>query len=73
MEEGKMLQNIQHEDATQEDFDEDALNLGNILDRKMHLIWMLEDRMISFRMQLKKEEELSMRVVGSLSQFLCQC
>ena len=63
-----MLQNVQREDATQEDFDQYALRLGSILDRKTHLIRMLEDRMISFRAQLKKEEGLSKRV-GNLSQY----
>lgn len=67
-EEGKMLQNVQREDATQQDFDEYAARLGSILDRKTHLIQMLQDRMTSFRAQLKKEEELSRRV-GNLSQY----
>lgn len=67
-EEGKMLQNVQREDATQQDFDEYAARLGSILDRKIHLIRMLENRMASFRAQLKKEEELSKRV-GNLSQY----
>ena len=58
-EDGKMLQYLQRDGATQEDFDQYALHLGSILDRKTHLIRMLEDRMISFRAQLKKEEELS--------------
>jgi hypothetical protein len=62
------LQKVQCEDATQEDFDQYALRLGSILDRKTHLIRMLEDRMRSFRVQLKKEGELSRRV-GSLSQY----
>lgn len=67
-EEGKMLQNVQREGATQQDYDEYAARLGSILERKTHLIGMLEDRMASFRAQLKKEEELSKRV-GNLSQY----
>jgi kinesin family protein 2/24 len=67
-EEGKMLQNVQREGATQDDYDEYAARLGCILERKTMLIAMLEDRMASFRAQLKKEEELSKRV-GNLSQY----
>lgn len=67
-EEGKMLQTVQREDATQEDFDEYAARLGSILERKTHLIRKLDDKMASFRAQLKKEEELSKRV-GNLSQY----
>lgn len=63
-----MLQNVQREGASQVDFDEYASRLGSILDRKTHLIRMLEDRMASFRAQLKREEELSSRV-GNLSQY----
>ena len=67
-EEGKMLQHVQREGATQDDYDEYAARLGSILERKTMLIGMLEDRMASFRAQLKKEEELSKRV-GNLSQY----
>ena len=67
-EEGKLLQNVQREEATQEYFDEYASRLASILDRKIHLIQLLEDRMAAFRAQLKKEEELSRRV-GNLSQY----
>ena len=67
-EEGKMLQNVQREGATQQDHDEYAARLGSIVERKTLLIAMLEDRMASFRAQLKKEEELSKRV-GNLSQY----
>ena len=63
-----MLQNVQREGAGEEDFDEYASRLGSILDRKTHLIRLLEDRMVSFRAQLQKEEELSKRV-GNLSQY----
>lgn len=67
-EEGKMLQNVQREDSTQEDLDQYASRLASILDRKTHLIQTLQNKMVAFRSQLKKEEELSKRV-GNLSQY----
>lgn len=63
-----MLQNVQREDATQEDFEQYASRLASILDRKTHLIQTLQNKMVAFRLQLKMEEELSKRV-GNLSQY----
>jgi hypothetical protein len=67
-EEGKMLQLVQGEDATEEDIENYAQRLAAILDRKTHLIEVLQDKMEAFRANLKKEEELSRRV-GKLSQY----
>lgn len=67
-EEGKMLQQVQGEDASEADNDQYVARLSTILDRKTHLIEVLNNKMVSFRSHLKKEEELSKKV-GSLSQY----
>jgi hypothetical protein len=63
-EEGKLLQAVQSEIVGDHDIDAYASRLGSILDRKTHLINQLKDKLGSFRMQLKQEEEFSRKVVS---------
>jgi kinesin family member 2/24 len=67
-EEGKMLQSVQRNDVSEEDIENYAARLTEILDRKAHLIEELADKMDTFRFHLKKEEDLSKKV-GNLSQY----
>lgn len=63
-EEGKLLQGVQTETVQDYDIDAYASRLGTILDRKTLLINQLKDKLGSFRTQLKREEELSRKVVS---------
>jgi kinesin family protein 2/24 len=65
-EEGQLLQTVQGEGVGDYEIDEYASRLGRILDRKSHLIASLQEKIASFRGQLKREEELS-RELGNLS------
>lgn len=66
-EEGKLLQMVQKEGATNEDVEAYAARLEDIIERKTQLIEQLEEKMAIFRHSLKREEELSKRV--GLSQY----
>lgn len=70
-EEGRLLQSVQGDNIVDYDIDKYASRLGNILDRKTHLIVLLQEKLTSFRSQLKKEEELSEKVSagGSLPKY----
>lgn len=59
-EEGKLLQQIQGEDY---DIDSYATRLDGILKRKEELIYILKEKLSSFRSQLIKEEMLSSKVL----------
>mmetsp|Transcript_6322 Transcript_6322/g.8536 ORF Transcript_6322/g.8536 Transcript_6322/m.8536 type:complete len:592 (-) Transcript_6322:506-2281(-) len=61
-EEGKLLQSVQGDDVVDYDIDQYASRLGSILDRKTHLSTLLQEKLTSFRSQLKKEEELSKKI-----------
>jgi len=63
-EEGKLLQSVQSEAVADYDIDDYASRLGTILDRKSYLITCLKDKLVSFRGQLQKEEELSSKIVS---------
>jgi len=63
-EEGKLLQGVQSETVEDYDIDTYASRLGSILDRKTYLINQLKEKLFSFRTQLKREEELSRKVVS---------
>eukprot|EP00550_Attheya_septentrionalis_P012955 CAMPEP_0198304958 /NCGR_PEP_ID=MMETSP1449-20131203/57663_1 /TAXON_ID=420275 /ORGANISM="Attheya septentrionalis, Strain CCMP2084" /LENGTH=591 /DNA_ID=CAMNT_0044007487 /DNA_START=561 /DNA_END=2336 /DNA_ORIENTATION=- len=65
-EEGQLLQTVQGEGVGDYEIDEYASRLGRILDRKSHLIASLQEKIASFRVQLKREGELS-REFGNLS------
>ena len=67
-EEGKMLQTVQRHDRSEEDIENYVARLTEILDSKAQLIEALTDKMDAFRVNLKKEEELSKKV-GNLSQY----
>lgn len=67
-EEGRLLQSVQGDDTVDYDIDRYASRLGTILDRKTHLISMLQAKLTSFRNQLKLEEEISQKV-GSLPEY----
>jgi hypothetical protein len=51
-EEGKMLQDVQRDDMVQVDMDDYISRLHSILDRKTHLITMLQDRIENARSRL---------------------
>lgn len=51
-EEGKMLQEVQRDDMVQVDMDDYISRLHSILDRKTHLITMLQDRIENARSRL---------------------
>ncbi len=51
-EEGKMLQEVQRVDMVQGDMDDYISRLHGILDRKTHLITMLQDKIESVRSRL---------------------
>jgi len=61
-EEGRLLQAVQGEDVVDYDIDQYASRLGTILDRKTNLISNLQDKLNSFRGQLRMEEDLSKKV-----------
>lgn len=61
-EEGRLLQSVQGDSVVDYDIDQYASRLGAILDRKTHLITVLQEQLASFRAQLRKEEELSKKV-----------
>lgn len=61
-EEGQLLQSVQGDNIVDYDIDQYASRLGNILDRKTHMIQNLQEKLSSFRSQLQREEELSKRV-----------
>jgi len=61
-EEGRLLQSVQGENIVDYDIDQYASRLGNILDKKTHMIRSLQEKLSSLRSQLKKEEELSKKV-----------
>lgn len=67
-EEGRLLQAVQGDDVVDYDIDQYASRLGTILDRKTHLIANLQEKLISFRKQLRMEEDLS-RKVGHLPEY----
>jgi kinesin family protein 2/24 len=67
-EEGKMLQSVQRNDVSEEEIEDYAARLTEILDHKAHLIEDLADKMDAFRANLRKEEMLSKKV-GNLSQY----
>ena len=61
-EEGRLLQQIQGEDVIDYDIDSYAQRLDEILQRKQHLITLLQRRLKSFRRHLKREESVSKAV-----------
>ena len=67
-EEGKMLQIVTADGASEQDIQDYAERLEAIIERKCNLIEMLQDKMTTFRNNLKREEELSQRV-GNLAQY----
>jgi len=67
-EEGRLLQSVQGDDVVDYDIDQYASRLGNILDRKTQLSTLLQNKLVSFRSQLKKEEELSKKI-GNVPDF----
>lgn len=67
-EEGKMLQTVQRHEISEDDIESYVSRLTEILDNKAQLIEALADKMDTFRINLKKEEELSKKV-GNLSQY----
>lgn len=67
-EEGRMLQLVQREGVSGEELDAYATRLEEIIIRKTELIEQLQGKMMAFRENLKREEELSVRV-GALSPY----
>ena len=67
-EEGKMLQTMAADGVTEQEIAEYANRLEAITERKCQMIELLQDRMVAFRKNLKREEELSQRV-GNLTQY----
>ena len=67
-EEGKMLQTVAADGVTEQEIAEYANRLEAIIERKCQMIELLQDRMVAFRKNLKREEELSQRV-GNLTQY----
>ena len=67
-EEGRMLQLVQRDGVSGEELDAYATRLEEIIIRKTELIEQLQGKMMSFRENLKLEEELSVRV-GALSPY----
>lgn len=55
-EEGKLLQGVQGDDIVDDDIDNYASCLGRIMDRKMYLICLLQEKVASFRMKLQQED-----------------
>jgi len=64
--EGRLLQGIQGDGVVDYDIDNYASRLGTILDRKTELILELKGKLSSLRSQLKREEELSEKVTGTV-------
>jgi len=58
-EEGRMLQQVQQEDVTDDEIGDYVTRLEEIIERKTELVEHLEEKMASFRKTLKHEEELS--------------
>ena len=67
-EEGQLLQIVTADDATEQDIQEYADRLEAIIEQKCNLIEKLQNKMIAFRTNLQREEELSQRV-GNLAQY----
>ena len=67
-EESKMLQTVAADGVTEQEIAEYANRLEAIIERKCQMIELLQDRMVAFRKNLKREEELSQRV-GNLTQY----
>ncbi|MGV2389319.1 MAG UNVERIFIED_CONTAM: hypothetical protein LVR29_16910 [Microcystis novacekii LVE1205-3] len=63
-----MLQLVQRDGVSGEELDAYATRLEEIIIRKTELIEQLQGKMMSFRENLKLEEELSVRV-GALSPY----
>ena len=79
--EGKLLQKVQTRMASKsnsnenskdaevdEELDNYAVTLAEFLDRKQLLISKLQSKLIDFKLQLAKEQELAQRFVEGLSQ-----
>jgi hypothetical protein len=60
--EGKMLRNVQKEDATEEEMDNYAIQLAEYLDRKESLIWTLQSKLDEFQNHLSREAEIAQKV-----------
>jgi len=67
-EEGKLLRDVQREDAKEQEIEQYISALESVLDRKEDMILDLQDMLAHFSEQLEKEQELSKRV-GSLPQY----
>jgi hypothetical protein len=74
-EEGKLLQMVQAgkgnattNTCTEEEMDVYAVTLAEYLDRKEYLIQKLQGKLVEFKLQLQKEQELAQRVT-QLSQY----
>ena len=63
-----MLQTVAADGVTEQEIAEYANRLEAIIERKCQMIELLQDRMVAFRKNLKREEELSQRV-GNLTQY----
>ena len=63
-----MLQTVAADGVTEQEIAEYANRLEAITERKCQMIELLQDRMVAFRKNLKREEELSQRV-GNLTQY----
>lgn len=61
-EEGRLLQTVQGDGVVYYDIDKYASRLGSILKRKTQLNNRLQEKLLSFRRQLRMEEELSKKV-----------
>lgn len=66
--EGKLLQDVQGENSTDDDIDHYVSSLEKVLDQKENMILTLQERLEVFQEHLRKEQELSKKV-GTLAQY----
>jgi hypothetical protein len=60
--EGKLLQTVQAGGLSEDEMDEYAIQLAEYLDRKEALIYKLQSKLVEFKKQLVKEQQLAQRV-----------
>jgi kinesin family protein 2/24 len=66
--EGKLLQDVQGENSTDDDIDHYVSSLEKVLDQKENMILALQEKLEVFQGHLRKEQELSKKV-GTLAQY----